>query len=170
VHREKKNVDRSQLSRRESSAEAERRGPGQDRRHSTLRALIYGSFNPRRRNPRRGSDASLAAVDWHHPQWLGVAILILVLSCTDALLTLMLINHGAYEVNPFMAPLVIGSPLAFTLVKTALTAGGVVTLTLLARMRLFRRIPISLLLYALLAAYALLVTYEARLVQQILAT
>jgi len=107
------------------------------------------------------------AVDWHQPQWLGVAILIVLLSCIDAFLTLMLIDHGAYEANPLMAPLVAGSQLIFTLVKVGLTGGGVVLLTLVARMKIFRRVPISVLLYALLIAYAALVTYEARLLRDV---
>lgn len=130
---------------------------------------MHGSLHPRRRGPRRDDEASFAAVDWHHPQWLGISLLIVLLSCADAFFTITLINRGAYEANPVMAPLVSGSPLAFALVKIGLTGGGVVILTLLARMRAFRRLPISLLLYALLIAYAVLVTYEARLLQHILA-
>jgi hypothetical protein len=165
-----KNVPRSQLSRKDSSVpSANERRQGPDRRHSTLRALVYGNFHPRRRSPRRDDEASFVAVDWHQPQWLGVAVSIVVLSCVDAFLTLMLIDRGAYEANPLMAPLVAGSPLAFTLVKVGLTGGGVVLLTLLARMKIFRRVPISLLLYALLIGYAVLVTYEARLLREVLA-
>lgn len=130
---------------------------------------MHGSLHPRRRGPRRGDEASFAAVDWHHPQWLGISVLIVVLSCVDAFFTITLIDRGAYEANPLMAPLVSGSPLAFALVKIGLTGGGVVVLTLLARMRAFRRLPISLLLYALLMAYAVLVAYEARLLKHILA-
>jgi hypothetical protein len=167
---EYKNVPRSQLSEKDLSASAaNERRQGPDRRHSTLRALVYGNFHPRRRAPRRGDEASFVAVDWHQPQWLGVAILIVLLSCIDAFLTLTLIGRGAYEVNPFMAPLVASSPLAFTLVKVVLTGGGVVLLTLLAGMKVFRRVPISAVLYAVLIAYALLVTYEARLLTDVLA-
>jgi hypothetical protein len=135
-----------------------------------LRALVHGSLHPRRRGPRRSDEASFVAVDWHHPQWLGIAILIVLLSCVDAFLTLTLLDHGAYEANPFMAPLVSGSPLAFALVKVGLTGGGVVVLTVLAGMKAFRRIPISALLYALLIGYAMLVAYEARLLREILAS
>ncbi|MDB6089949.1 MAG: hypothetical protein JWN85_2733 [Gammaproteobacteria bacterium] len=103
--------------------------------------------------------------DWHHPQWLAVAMLIVLFSCADAFLTLTLIDHGAYEVNPLMAPLVGGSALAFAMVKIGLTAGGVVLLTLLARMKAFGRIPVSLLLYTVLAGYGVLVLYEFRLLQ-----
>jgi len=128
---------------------------------------VHGSLHPRRRGPRRGDEASFAAVDWHHPQWLAISILIVLLSCIDAFLTITLIDHGAYEANPLMAPLVKSSPLLFALVKIGLTGAGVVMLTLLARMRVFRRVPISALLYALLAAYALLIAYEARLLHHI---
>jgi hypothetical protein len=139
-----------------------------DRRKRTLYSLVYGSFNPRRRRARRVDARSLRDLDWHHPQWLAVAMLIVVLSCVDAALTLTLIAHGAYEVNPFMAPIVGGSPLVFTLVKVGLTAGGVVLLTLAARMRAFGKIPVSFLLYAVLVGYGALVVYELRLLEETL--
>ena len=138
-----------------------RRGP--DRRRQPLRALVYGSFQPRRRGPRRDGERRVSGVDWHDPQWLAVAMLIVLCSCLDAALTLTLIDHGAYEVNPVMAPLVGGSALAFALVKIGLTAGGVVLLTLLARMRAFGRVPVSLLLYAVLLGYGALLAYELHL-------
>ena len=143
-----------------------RRGP--DRRRRVLRALFYGSFNPRRRGLRRDGERSVGSVDWHDPQWLAVAMLIVLFSCVDAFLTLTLIDHGAYEVNPFMAPLVGGSALAFALVKIGLTAGGVVLLTILARMRVFGQVPVSLLLYTVLLGYGVLLVYEFRLLQEAL--
>lgn len=139
---------------------------GSDRRKQHLRALFYGSFNPRRRGSRRDGERGIAGVDWHDPQWLAVAMLITLFSCVDAFLTLTLIDHGAYEVNPFMAPLVGGSALAFSLVKIGLTAGGVVLLTLLARMKAFGRVPVSLLLYSVLLGYGALLVYEFRLLQE----
>jgi Domain of unknown function (DUF5658) len=141
-----------------------------DRRKRTVYSLIYGSFNPRRREARRTSARSLRDLDWHQPQWLAVAMLITVLSCVDAALTLTLIEHGAYEVNPLMAPIVGGSPLVFTLVKVGLTAGGVVLLTLAARMRAFGKIPVSFLLYGVLLGYGVLVVYELRLLEETLLT
>lgn len=95
-------------------------------------------------------------------------MLITVLSCVDAALTLTLLAHGAYELNPMMAPLVGGSPFVFTSVKIGLTAGGVILLTLAARMRAFGAIPVSFLLYAVLLGYGTLVFYELRLLQDIL--
>jgi hypothetical protein len=141
---------------------------GADRRKESLRALYYGSFNPRRRSSRRDGERRVSNVDWHDPQWLAVAMLIVLFSCVDAFLTLTLIDHGAYEVNPLMAPLVGGSALAFAMVKIGLTAGGVVLMTLLARMRVFGRVPVSLLLYTVLLGYGVLLVYEFRLLQEAL--
>jgi hypothetical protein len=145
----------------------DRRGAA-DRRKQSLRALFYGSFHPRRRGSRRDGERRVASVDWHDPQWLAVAMLIVLFSCVDAFLTLTLIDHGAYEVNPLMAPLVGGSALAFAMVKIGLTAGGVVLLTILARMKVFGRVPVSLLLYTVLLGYGVLLVYEFRLLQDAL--
>jgi hypothetical protein len=141
-----------------------RRGP--DRRKSALKALIHGSFHPRRRGPRREGERMISGVDWHDPQWLAVAMLVVLFSCVDAFLTLTLIDHGAYEVNPFMAMVLGGSALVFSLVKIGLTAGGVVMLTLLARMKAFGRVPVSLLLYSVLLGYGALLVYEFRLLEE----
>ena len=141
-----------------------------DRRKRMIYSLFYGSFNPRRRIPRRTDARSLRDLDWHHPIWLAVAMLIVTLSCVDAALTLSLMEHGAYEVNPIMAPIVGGSPLVFTLIKVGLTAGGVVLLTLAARMRAFGRIPVSFFLYAVLIGYGILIVYELKLLEETLIT
>src|SRR5689334_19970167 len=141
-----------------------------DRRKRTFYSLFYGSFNPRRRKARREDARSLRDLDWHPPQWLAVAMLITLLSCVDAALTLTLIEHGAYEVNPIMAPIVGGSALVFTLVKVTLTAGGVVLLTLAARMRAFGKVPVSFLLYGVLLGYGCLIVYELRLLEETLLT
>ncbi len=135
-----------------------------ERRSRVLRALFYGSFKPRRRGPRRTDERTLSAVDWHHPQWLAVSMLIVIGSCTDALLTLVLVERGlAVEANPFMAPLIGHSALAFALVKVVLTAGGVLLLTQLARLRAFGNIPVGVFLYLVLAIYGALIFYECSL-------
>jgi hypothetical protein len=138
-----------------------RRGP--DRRKRVLWSLVYGSFKPRRRGPRRAGDVTLTTVDWHHPQWLAIGTLIVAFSCADAFLTLVLIGHGAYEMNPFMAPLVGGSALGFAMTKIGLTAVGVLLLTQLARLRTFGRIPVGAILYSVLIIYGTLIFYEFRL-------
>lgn len=138
-----------------------------DRRSRTLHALVRGSMQPRRRGPRRAGEGSIASVDWHDAHWLAVALLILVFSCADGLLTLMLLNRGAYEANPVMAPLVNGSGLAFAVAKIAMTSTGVVVLTLLSRLRAFGGIPVSAVLYTILVAYGLLIVYELWLLERL---
>jgi hypothetical protein len=137
-----------------------------ERRRSVLRALWHGNFKRRRVAPRRTLERHAVVTDWFHPQWLGVGILILLLCCFDAVLTLTLINHGAYELNPFMAPLLEGTGRGFALVKVGLTAAGVIFLTILARLRIFGR-SVGFILYLVLAGYAVLVAYELFLLRNI---
>jgi hypothetical protein len=87
-------------------------------------------------------------------------MLTLIMCAADALLTLMLIQRGAYEANPFMEPLVHGSALVFMVIKFGLTAGGITVLILLARARLFRNVPVAYILYSVLLGYAVLIGYE----------
>lgn len=124
------------------------------------RAIVYGNFRPRRLGPRRAEEHRLGAIDWYHPWWLAIATLILALCASDAALTVVLINRGAYELNPVLAPLIRGSGALFVAVKVGLTGIGVVLLTLLSRIKAFGRMPVALLLYGVLAGYGLLIAYE----------
>lgn len=152
------------MSRPSEPAPERRQGP--DRRKRTVRSLVHGSFDPRRRGQRRGHGSSITDVDWHHPQWLAVALLILLLCIGDALLTLTLLAHGAVEVNPLMAALLDGGGIGFAVVKIGLTAGSTVFLVLLARMRAFRLLPVAAVLYAVLLGYFVLVAYELWLLEK----
>ena len=131
-----------------------------------LRALWRGNFARRRVAPRRGTERHAVVTDWFHPQWLALAVGILLLSLCDAVLTLTLIRHGATEVNPLMAPLVGGSGHSFAFWKFGLTGMGVLTLTLLARLRVWGR-SVGAILYVFLAAYIALVSYELLLLRNI---
>jgi hypothetical protein len=146
------------------AADLERRS-GPERRGQTLRSLARGSFMRRRHGPRRIADASLAVTDWYAPQWLAAALLILILCVTDALLTLALLGHGAHEANPVMNVVVHGDARIFAALKFGLTSAGVVLLILLARVRAFGRVPVSALLYGVLAGYLCLVMYEVSMLR-----
>lgn len=144
------------------------RRAGADRRRRHLHGLWTGSFQRRRIAPRRTTDRGIASVDWHHPQWLAVSILILLLCAGDAFMTLTLISLGAQEVNPIMRPLVLGSGPAFALWKMGLTSLGVVTLVIIARLRAFGWLPIGAVLYTVLGGYIALIVYEFWLLERIL--
>jgi hypothetical protein len=148
-----------------SASQPERRA-NSERRRSLVRALWHGNFARRRHAPRRSAERHAVVTDWFHPQWLAIAIAILLLSCADAVLTLTLIANGAVEVNPFMAPLVNGPAHVFSFWKMSLTGMGVVILTLLARLRLWGR-AIGTILYAILGGYVALVAYELFLLRNI---
>lgn len=137
-----------------------------ERRRSVFRALWHGNFARRRHAPRRSAERHAAVTDWFHPQWLAVAVTVLLLSVADAFLTLTLISHGAVEVNPFMDPLVRGSGHSFAYWKIGLTSVGVVILTILARLRVWGR-GVGNILYAALLGYVLLVAYELFLLRNI---
>ncbi len=107
----------------------------------------------------------MVVTDWFHPQWLVTTILILLLCVTDAILTLTLLGRGATEINPVMALLVTGSGHDFAIVKLGLTILGVVVLTAFARLRVFGSVGVGVVLYVVLAGYAVLVGYEVWLLR-----
>ena len=148
-----------------SAPATERRAPI-ERRRSILRALWHGNFARRRVAPRRGTERHIVVTDWFHPQWLAVSMGILLLCGADAILTLMLIDEGASEVNPFMDLLVHGSGHSFAYWKFGLTAMGVVVLTLLARVRFYGK-AVGWVLYGVLGIYSVLVGYEVFLLRNI---
>ena len=108
----------------------------------------------------------MVVTDWFHPQWLALTIGILLLCFLDAVFTLTLVSHGASEVNPFMDPLVQGSGHSFAYWKIGLTAIGVMTLTLLARLRFWGK-AVGTVLYVVLLGYLALVGYELFLLRNI---
>jgi hypothetical protein len=108
----------------------------------------------------------VVVTDWFQPQWLALSIGILLLCFLDAILTLTLVSHGASEVNPFMEPLLKGSVRSFGYWKIGLTAMGVITVTLLARLRVWGR-AVGTVLYVVLFGYLALVGYELFLLRNI---
>jgi hypothetical protein len=120
----------------------------------------------RRREGRRAGDQHAAGLDRHDAHWLGAALVVLLLSIFDAFMTITLLHHGAIEANPLMAPLLQGGGAAFAYWKVGLTAFGVLVLTNFARFRLFRIIPVGLVLYLMGAGYIVLIAYEFQMLQR----
>lgn len=138
-----------------------------DRRQLTLRTFIQGGLTPRRRNGRRDAEGR-PLVDWHEPHLLFLSIMILLLSVTDAFLTLTLLMRGAHEANPLMAYVLDRHPQMFASVKMLLTGMGVTVLVAMARTKVFRVIRVSAIMHACLAAYVMLIVYESWLLNQTL--
>jgi len=132
-----------------------------ERRRRIWWSILYGSFNPRRRTPpRRLDDTRYYSVDWHSSHLLAVAIAILLLSCCDAFLTLVLLDGGAQEMNPVMNLVVHGDTALFAGLKMAMTGVSVVLMVCLARYRFLRLVRVEYALYAILIGYTILIGYE----------
>jgi hypothetical protein len=146
---------------------ADDRRASPDRRRKVVWAVVYGSFNPRRRGPaRRGDDSRYQAIDWHASHLLAVAISILLLSVADAFLTLTLLDAGAEEINPVMALAVNSNAALFVGLKMAMTSVSVVLMVCLARYRFMRLVRVELALYGVMAGYLALIAYELQLLSR----
>ena len=143
-----------------------RRTPA-ERRLSIFHALWRSSFARRRRGPRRETDRPSVMTDWFQPHLLAAAIIILILSTMDALLTLALVSRGAVEINPLMEPLVRGSGHGFAFWKIGVTSIGVIVLTMSARLRILGKIAVESILYLVLCGYLAIVGYEIALLRSI---
>lgn len=149
-----------------STSGEERRVAATDRRALTLQTLFASGLSPRRRSGRRALDHE-APVDFHDRRLLVPVVAMLLLSITDAFLTVRLINGGAYEANPLLAFVLREHPRLFATVKMGLTGLGVTLLVVLARARVFKVVRASAFLYCLVAAYLGLTAYEAWLISRL---
>lgn len=132
-----------------------------DRRRRAWWSVFYGSFNPRRRaEPRRLDDSRFHSLDWYSAHLLAVAIGILLLCVVDAFMTVVLLQGGAYEVNPIMAALIYRSVAWFAALKMGLTGAGITLMVILARYRFLRLLRVEWVLYGVLAVYGSLIAYE----------
>jgi hypothetical protein len=148
-------------------ASRERRATKPDRRALTFRTLLTSGFSPRRRGGRRAGEQELL-VDFHEPYLLLLSVVMLVLSVCDAFLTVKLMANGAEEANPLLAFVLNEHPGLFAITKMALTGFGVVLFVAMARAKVFKLIRAGVFFQLLVAAYLVLVVYEAWLVRSLL--
>ncbi len=143
-----------------AARQAERRTYDADRRKRSTSSLICGHVTPRRKSPRRRDDCNSYIADWHDSALLLTVVAILLLSATDAFLTMHLLDRGAREVNWFMAQLIHADTQEFVAFKMALTGLGVIILVTRRHVVLFGRIQVEKLLYVALLGYLVLIFYE----------
>ena len=109
-----------------SSAPAERENRrSRDRRINRKSSLKYFLFKGRRERIRREEDrGKVFFFDRYDPKLFAAITAILMLSITDALLTLILIAKGSSELNPVMAYFLQHGLLHFIVAKYTLTSVG----------------------------------------------
>jgi hypothetical protein len=146
----------------------ERRQEANPRRENSLHAFVYGNFRPRRRSSRRAADSHHFIFDWYEPHLLYVSLAIVLLSCTDALFTLNLLNIGAIEVNLFMNNLLTFGIEPFLWVKIGLTTVSVLALVFAAQRKFMGWFRVYRLLHLICIGYFGLIGYEIYLFSLIL--
>ena len=129
----------------------------------SIRSFIFGG---RREIIRRQNDRQkIFVVDRYSTGLFAVIVAILFLSAIDALLTLFLINHGAYEVNPIMAYYLNLGPYHFFAVKYGLTSLAVFVMLMFRNIFLRSvRIYTHSLFYLILGVFIAVVTWQLYLV------
>lgn len=138
---------------------AERRARA-DRRDFSWRTVFFGFMRSRRHNSRRDDDGDVIFLDWHHPWLFFLAVSIMLLSCTDAFLTLLLIERGMVEANPIMAAVMGHGAATFAVSKVFMTGTSILILVFLAKFHFMNRLRTGLFLTLFFVIYSCLVCYE----------
>ena len=135
-----------------------------DRRRFSLRTLICSVSKGRRRELRRVHDQYHGGyIDRYESRLLFSTVGILLLSLTDAALTLTLLRRGAVELNTFMAVLIESDVQVFIAGKMIITLAALLLLLYHARFRVSRYLRVSYLIYFFFSVYTLLIAYELTL-------
>jgi len=139
----------------------------QNRRYFSLRSLFGALFTLRRRRSRRKDDQLNTYIDWYEPWPLVASVVIILLSSLDAFLTLILLNHGAVELNVLMDWLIKMDIRTFAAVKLAITGLALIILVLHFNFQLYKVLPVRYLMYALMPLYAFLIAHEISLLGEL---
>ncbi len=145
------------------------RRTGIDRRRQTgfnLRLLV--GHGDRRVIRRRQDRDHIFLVDQYSTGLFLVVVGILFLCVIDAALTLFLLNHGAYEVNPLMAYLLNIGPTIFIITKYAITMTATFCLFVFRNI-VIRKLNLSthILLYVFAWIYVAVVGWELYMVHTV---
>lgn len=138
------------------------RRSGRDRRNRQPSIFSKSRLAGLRLQPRRFEDRQKAfSVDRHSPRTLAIILLIILLSISDAALTLYLIGHGAAEINPLMRYFLHYGPGAFFGAKYLLTSFSLLIILIYKDNFLFEtRLRVRVLFWAALVPFLLVVTWE----------
>ena len=145
------------------------RRSGRDRRQKRLPSLKEMMLYRRRRQPRRQEDRRKFVLLDQYGTSIGMAcIVVLLLSVTDAFLTLFLLSHGAVELNPVMAYFIEINAYAFVSAKYILTTASVLIVLMLNYVFMRKlRLHARHLLHYFALIFALIVVWELYLVMRI---
>lgn len=131
-----------------------------DRRSLSWRTVFFGYMRSRRLDSRRDDDGDVVFIDWHHPWLFFLSVGIMLLSCADAFLTLLLIDRGMIEANPVMAAVLGQGAATFAVSKVLMTGTSILILVFLAKFSFMNRVRTGLFLTLFFSLYCCLICYE----------
>ena len=141
-------------------AEREERRQQQDRRNYSTKTMWLCLTSPRRAHGRRRSDRRFPVQDVFGEGAMILAAMLMVLSLTDAFLTLNILARGGSEVNPVMNYMLGFGTFAFVATKMVMTAIPVAALTAAGNVKIFKFIRVRTLTAVLVGMYCALIVYE----------
>ena len=156
----------------QSPAESDKnRSNSTDRRRDEGIPGIWYLFFGNRNKVRRFDDHHQKSyfLDHYSLMVFSIIIGIILLSITDAMLTLYLIHHGAAEINPIMKHFLKYGPLPFLAAKYLLTTASVVLLLIYKNVHIFRtNIRAKYLFIVIFFIFAFVVLWELFLIYFVL--
>lgn len=141
------------------TAETERR-KGIDRRIYSMDTLKSCALAPRRMHGRRTGDRKYPLLDRFDSGVVFLAVALMVMSVLDSIFTLIIIERGGSEANPFMDILLQYSVWAFVGFKMFLTGIPAIMLSATGNLMLFGRYRARSVLAALVGMYLGLMMYH----------
>ena len=130
---------------------------------------MFAGIGKRRIIRRKEDRERIFLVDQYSPALFLTIVAIMFLCIIDALLTLFLLKHGAYEANPIMAYLLNIGPYAFLVPKYVLTILGAFSLFFFRSVVIPKlNVTTKSLLYLLAWLYVSIVAWELYLVYYVI--
>ena len=131
-----------------------------DRRLASTKTLSSYTLRGRRKRARRGEEAENYYVDRYELRYLFLITSILILCFLDAFLTVILLQLGAEELNPFMLIFIEKDVVLSMVVKYVITAVSLICILIHKNFRIFRNLRVHSLIYFVLTLYIVLVLFE----------
>jgi hypothetical protein len=131
-----------------------------DRRIASTKSFSFYPVRGRRKRARRVEEGENYYVDRYELRYLFLIISILILCFLDAFLTVILLQLGAEELNPFMLIFIKKDLVLSMIVKYVITALSLICILIHKNFRIFRNLRVHSVIYFVLALYVVLVLFE----------
>ena len=131
------------------------------RRNSATKPLSRFTYRGRRRKLRRIEEGHNYYVDRYNVRYLFLIITILILCFLDAYLTLLLLQLGGVELNPFMLYFIKKDVVLSMAVKYVMTASALIFILIHKNFKVFGGLKVGNFIYAILILYSGIVLFEA---------